>query len=287
MRSLKLGIPSGSLSGQTIELLKRIGIRVVINGRSFKVRIEGIGIFSEGLIFRPESIPIAVQRGVVDCGITGWDWVVENGMENKVFKIAEFGYSKKTTTPVRIVVYSLSEKIVDNKNITVSAEYLSLAKKVFKKAQVYFSSGGTEANVVAGLYDYGIGVTETGDSIRDNRLNLLETILVSPVVLISKEESPEIGLFGRMLEGALASMKRQSIKMNVSTKGIKEKVIKILPALRSPTVSGLADGTWAVETVVSLAGDPEKEIPSLADLIMELTKIGATGIITQDINLVL
>ena len=278
MRSLKLGIPKGSLFKKTTELLEKVGIEIKTNGRSFRIEVHGIGIFSEGMILRPEDIPIAIERGILDCGITGWDWVVENGMENKLVKIVELSYSKKTMKPVKIVVFGKNNILYDNDNIAVTSEYINLARKTFRKAKIYFSSGTTEAKVVADMYTYGIGVTETGKSLEENDLQLVKIILISPVVLIARENLPEIKLFGQLLRGALNAEKLQLIKIDVS-KGIKKSVINILPAIESPTVNALADGSFAIETVA--------QKHATADLLVKLQELGAKGIIVQDINLIL
>lgn len=278
MKKMVLGIPNGSLFEPTIILLGKIGIEVIVNGRNFEAVIEGSDIFKTAYIMRPQKIPHAIGKGAIDCGICGWDCVVESGMENELEKIQEFFYSKRTKKPVRIVVFGRTENFVDEKGISVSSEYLNIARSVFKEARIDFSYGSTEVDVLAGMYDYGICVTETGKSLEENGLKIVKTILSSPTVLMSKKDYQEIQFFGRLLKGALNAEKYQLIKMDVGRR-MKERVLSILPAVQSPTVSKLADGSFAVETAVLK--------DEMADLIIKLQKIGARGIIAQDMNIIL
>lgn len=270
-----LALPNGSLFEATSYLLKKIGIWLAVNGRSFMAEINGVNMFDKVYILRPQDIPSAVKSGVAQCGITGWDCVVEAAMENEVKKISELNYSKSSRKPVRIVVFGKIDVLMDKPNVKVTAEYPTLAKAVFKKARVDFSHGTTEAKVVCGMYDYGVGVVDTGRSLVDNGLIIVKEILIAPTVLIAKEETPEIKLFGKLLTGVLFAEDNQLLIMNVDA-AIKEQVIKILPALRSPTESHLADGSWSISTVVAKA--------QLVNLMLELGAMGVTGILQQDFN---
>ncbi len=278
MKKFVLGIPNGSLFKRTSELLGKIGIRVLVNGRNFEAGIEGSDIFKRAYIMRPQKIPNAIAKGAVDCGICGWDCVIESRLEAKLYKVMELSYSKTTGKPVRIIVFGKKKKFIDEKHISVSSEYINIARSVFKKARIDFSYGSTEVDVLTGMYDYGICVTETGKSLNDNGLKIVKTVLSSPTVLVSKKDWQEIQFFGQQLEGALNAEKYQLIKMDVDPR-IKKAVISILPAIQSPTINRLADGAFAIETVV-----PRHEVAGVA---AKLQKIGAKGIITQDINLIL
>lgn len=274
MKKFVLGIPNGSLFKRTSELLGKIGIKVLVNGRSFESGIEGSDIFKRAYIMRPQKIPNAIAGGAIDCGICGWDCVVESGLDGELNKMQMFAYGKRTNKPVKVVVFSQKDKLVDETNISVSSEYVNIARSVFKKARIDFSYGSTEVDVLSGMYDYGICVTETGKSLADNGLKIVKMILSSSTVLMSKEDWPEIRFFGQLLQGALNAENYRLIKINVSPR-IKKAVISILPAMQSPTVGKLADGSFAVETAV-LKNET-------ADLIIKLQKLGAKGIITQNI----
>ena len=160
----------------------------------------------------------------------------------------------------------------------VSSEYIFLAKTVFKKAKIIFSTGSTEIKVAVKKFDfrYGICVTETGKSLEDNYLKIVKTILISPVVFAAREESEEIKILGEMLPGALLAELYQLVKFNADLSD-KAKLVAALPALESPTVSGLADGAIAIETVVP------KNI--MADTIIAIKTNGRRKIVIQDINI--
>ena len=278
MSSLTIGIPNGSLNKKTLELFMKLGIEIIINGRSFEAKVTGTDMFEKALIMRPQSIPEAIDKGIIGCGICGLDCVVESGMERKLIKVTELNYSKISQKPVKIVVFGKRESLEDNGEITVCSEYPNIAGEFFKEAKIDFSYGTTEALVVMGAYDYGVCVTETGKSIVDNNLKVLKTLLVSPTVLMAKEELPEIKTLGKLIEGALRSEKYQLVKMNVNGEA-KEKIISILPALSSPTVNDLANGFFAIETVVKKS--------SLLDLLILLRQAGAMGLVVSDINIIL
>ncbi|MBU4256881.1 ATP phosphoribosyltransferase [Patescibacteria group bacterium] len=278
MKKFVLGIPNGSLFKRTSELLGKIGIRVLVNGRNFEAGIEGSDIFKRAYIMRPQKIPNAIAKGAVDCGICGWDCVIESRLEAKLRKVMELSYSKTTGKPVRIIVFGKKKKFIDEKHISVSSEYINITRSVFKKARIDFSYGSTEVDVLTGMYDYGICVTETGRSLEDNGLKIVRIILSSSTVLMAKEDHPAIRFFGQLLLGALDAERYQLIKMDVSRR-IKERVLSILPAVQSPTVSKLADDSFAVETAVLKS--------ETADLIIKLQKLGVRGIIAQDINIII
>jgi len=184
MQKNVLAIPNGSLFEATIELLKMVGLEIQTNGRSFKANISGNDFFDQVVIVRPQDIPLLVSKKVADCGICGWDCVVESGV-NGFVKLAELNYSRKTNQPVRVVVFGKGQQLVDEPEIKVTTEYPNLSSTIFRKAKVFFSYGSTEAKVATGLFDFGIGVTETGESLIQNGLQILKTILVSPTVFIA------------------------------------------------------------------------------------------------------
>jgi ATP phosphoribosyltransferase len=153
-----------------------------------------------------------------------------------------------------------------------------LAKKFFKKAKVRFSHGTTEAKVVCGQYSYGVGVVDSGLSLKENGLKILKVLLVSPTVLIAREQLPEIEYFGQLLKAGFEAENYRLIKLDASRQD-KEKIISILPSIQSPTVNRLANGNYAIETV---ARNDE-----IVDLIFQLKKLGAKGILVQEINILL
>jgi len=277
-KKLVLGLPNGSLFEPTITLFKRVGITIRVRGRNFMADIRGAGLFEKALIMRPQDIPEAIVDGVIDAGICGWDCVVEAGLEGKILRIVELPYGKNSKSPVQVVAFGKSERLIDEAGILVAAEYPRLAKRVFKEAGIRFSHGTTEAKVAYGRYDYGVGVVETGRSLADNGLNIVATLLVSPTVLVAKEKSLEIECFGQFLKGGLEAENYRLLKMDADSEA-KEKIIRILPAIQAPTVSGLSDGKFAIETVVR-----REEV---FNLIFRLQNLGARGILVQEINVLL
>ena len=275
---MTLGLPNGSLFEPTIQLLRRVGITVSLNGRSFFATIQGTTIFSQVLIMRPQDIPEAITDGVIDTGICGWDCVIEAGLENAVCKIVDLPYGRSSRGSVRIVIFGKTKKLFDEEGVLVTAEYVNIAKKFFRHAAVRFSHGTTEAKVAYGKYRYGVGVVESGKSLTDNGLGILKVLLVSPTVMISREKIPKLEYFGRLLEAGLAGENFRLLKLDADG-AVKEKILQILPSVQAPTVSRLANGNFALEAVV------RKE--DTTDLIFQLQKLGAKGILVQEINIIL
>lgn len=273
-----IGFPNGSLFEATIELFNQVGVVIKVKGRNVEADVTGTAIFNQALLMRPQDIPDAVLDGMIDYGVCGWDCVVESNNQDQVKKIVELPYAKKSKKSARVVVFGKSSELIDSEDILVTAEYPRLAGEVFKRAKIRFSHGSTEVKVKSGKYDFGVGITETGTTIEDNGLYIIKTLLISPTVLIAKEESPEIKFFGELLLGGLRANDYQLVKMNVEA-GIKDKILAILPALGTPTISSRFGGSFAIETVVS-----KNEI---ADLIIKLRVFGATGILAQDINIIM
>ena len=271
---LVMGIGNGSLYDPTVLLFESVGASFVLQGRKFRIAVNGIKLIKEAVIMRPGDIPEAVADGVLDFGICGWDQVAEKQMEDSVIKVVELPYGKKTRAAVRVVVIGKNEKFVDRPDILVAAEYPNIAKKIFKKAKIRRSDGGTEQKLDLGKYSFGVCVTETGKSIRENGLKIVRVILESPVVLIAQKLTPQIQLLGDLLLGALNAEKYLLIKMNVE-KRFYGRIINSIPALKSPTVSRLLRGGYAIEAVV------KKD--SIADLIILLCRKGATDVLTTDI----
>ena len=272
-----LAIPNGSLHEVTVELLAKSGIKLIPNGRRFIVELKGSDVFDRALIMRPQDMPEALFDGGVDAAITGYDCLCESGLENVLAIITKLEYSKKTRQPVRIVVLGKNDRLIDEDNILVTSEYPNLTKPIFKKSKIRFSHGGTEQKVAYGKYDYGVCVTETGESVVGNGLKIVKTILTSSTIFAAREVLPEYRYFGELLVGALRSERYRLLKINVMAKDL-EGVLNILPALNAPTVSKLADGNFAVETVVE--GD------KAGNLIVLLKGIKVSGILVCPIDIV-
>lgn len=279
-KNLVLGVPSGSLQEATLALLKKIGIEVLVNGRGFNCEIRGSEMFSKAIIMRPNDLPRAVATGVVNAAITGYDMCLESGLEKKLCKIVELPFSKKSRSAAQIVVFARADdddEIEDLENVLVSAEYETLAKLEFKKAKVMFSTGSTEIKVALKNFGfrYGVGVTETGKSLKDNGLKIVKVITPSPVVLIARKHSDELSTLGQILKGALDAEFYQLVKFNAAQID-KNALVKNLPAMEAPTISSLSDGAVAIETIVP------KSI--LSDTIVEIKKRGGKNILIQDIT---
>jgi ATP phosphoribosyltransferase len=226
---------------------------------------------------RPQDMSEALVDGMADATIYGYDWYTESGLSNRLTVITELNYSKKTNQPVKLVVFGKTEKIVDREGVLVTTEYPRLTAEIFKQATIRFSHGGTEQKVAYGKYDYGVCITETGESLVENGLVIVKEILISPTVLVAKMATPELMFFGELLTGALRAEKYRLIKMNVRKENL-AKILKVLPSLEAPTVSELSSGDCAVETVV-----PKGEV---SNLIIALKRLSASGILVQSLDII-
>jgi ATP phosphoribosyltransferase len=216
-KKMVLGIPAGSLLEPALALLKKVGMDVVVNGRNFVAEVRGSSVFSKAIIMRPNDLPLAVKTGVIDVAITGNDMLLESCLEKELRKIAELRFSKKSRTAARIVIFGREDEpagIIDTEDTLVSSEYMYLARTIFKNAKIQFSSGSTEIKVSMKEFGfrYGIGVVETGNSLKDNGLRVIKTILVSPAVLIARKEVIDFQILGQMLKGALEAEQFQLIR---------------------------------------------------------------------------
>jgi ATP phosphoribosyltransferase len=286
---LKLALPKGSLEEATYQLFKKAGFNVVGGARSYYPTVDDPEL--EIVLYRPQEMPRYVEDGVVDCGLCGHDWVVENGSD--VEELAELRYSKATARPVRWVlavhddskfklVKDLNGKKIATELVQVTKQYLA-KKKV--KAEVEFSWGATEVKP-PNLADAIVEATETGSSLKANHLHLIDTVLVSTTRLIANRKSlkneskrRKIDNLILLLQGAINAQEKVGLKMNVSKSNL-NKVLKILPALKKPTISSLSsDGWYDVDTIID-------EVV-VRELIPELKKAGAEGIIEYPLNKVI
>ncbi|MDD5748631.1 MAG: ATP phosphoribosyltransferase [Actinomycetota bacterium] len=281
---LKFVIPKGSLEEQTLVLLRDAGLPVRRSGdREYNVRIDDER-FTYVAILRPQEIGKYVEEGLFDIGITGYDWIVETDSDVEI--LADFPYAKSgESSSLRIVLAvkkdSGIEKVADvPSGVRVATEYPNLTRKYFSKlgieAKVLPSAGATEAKVPH-IADAIVEITETGSTLEAHGLRIIDEVLKTSTKLISNKESlvsPQkkkvIEDVEMLLTAAFAARGKVLLKLNVGAQD-KDRVVGILPAMKSPTVSPLADGGFAVETVV--------ERDTLSELIPRLKEMGANGIL--------
>ena len=288
---LKLGLPKGSLQEATFKMFKKAGFNISLpSERSYFPSIDDPRI--ELVLLRAQEMSRYVADGALDCGITGNDWIREN--KSQVIKVADLIYAKASLNKVRWVLAvpegSTIKSVKDFNGKRVATELVKVTEEFFKKNKVKvdieFSWGATEVKVNAGLVDAIVELTETGRSLRANKLKEIATVLESSTQFIAnkvslkdkwkKDKMEEIVV---LLKGAIAAEEKVGLKMNVKRVDLK-KVIAILPALKKPTISGLSQEDWlAVETVID-----EKVVRTL---IPELKKAGAQGIIEYPLNKVI
>ena len=263
MKQLKLGIPKGSLQDATIDLFSRAGWRISLSARSYVPSIDDPEI--ECLMVRAQEMPRYVETGALDAGITGHDWVVET--EANVDELAELVYAKQRLARVRWVLAvpedsairqpaDLSGKIIATEVVKTTEKYLASHGV---KARVEFSWGATEVKVPR-LADAIVEVTETGASLRANRLRIVDTVLESATVFIMnrdavatswKREKAENLIL--MLQGAIDATNKVGLMLNVRREHL-DAVLAVLPALKNPTISTLSDPDWvAVNTIIEEA----------------------------------
>ena len=285
---LGLGIPKGSLQDSTLELFARAGYNVSVSGRSYFPTIDDDQI--SGMMFRAQEMSRYVEDGVIDCGLTGLDWILENNSD--VVEVAELVYSKQRLTPVRWVLAVPEESPVQTVEQLdggiVATELVGVTRKFFAdrkcNVKVEFSWGATE--IKARLLDGIVDVTETGSSIKANQLRIVETVMTSSTRLIANRAAwdiewkrAKIENIALLLQGAIDAREKVGLKMNVPKDRLQE-VCKLLPAEKSPTVSTLLDSQWlALEVIVA------EKIER--DLVPQLKRAGATGIITYPLNKVI
>ncbi len=285
-RILKLGIPKGSLQEATLALFERAGWRILSNGRSYFPTIDDPEI--ECMLVRAQEMARYVEHGALDAGLTGNDWVLEN--ESDVERITSLTYSKQSRQRVKWVLAvpedSPFERPEDLAGKTIATELVEFTKRYFAARQipvrVEFSWGATEVKPPT-LADAIVEVTETGSSLRANRLRVLETLMESETQLIANKQAfadawkrEKIENISLMLNAAIAAQGRVGLMLNVSRDAL-DAVIKVLPALNSPTVSQLSDPEWvAVNTIL--------EEPQVRDVIPRLKAAGATGIVEYPLS---
>jgi len=283
---LKLGIPKGSLQETSLQLLRRAGYDVIVNPRSYFPVIDDEEI--DCMLIRAQEMARYVDDGVLDCGLTGKDWILEN--QARVIEVADLIYAKQTFGKVRWVlavpekspfqhVQDLEGKVIATELVKVTERYLA-EKGV--KAKVEFSWGATEVKPPV-LADAIVEVTETGSSLRANGLRIIETVLESNTKFIAnpaawndawKREKME-GLL-LLLQGAIDAASKVGLMLNVRREDL-ERVLEVLPALKRPTISNLSDPDWvAVNTIID-----EKTVRRI---IPRLKAANAQGIVEYPLN---
>ncbi|MEK9949957.1 MAG: ATP phosphoribosyltransferase [Verrucomicrobiales bacterium] len=283
---LKLGLPKGSLQEATFEKLAKAGYNVKVSSRSYLPYIDDEEM--EIRLIRAQEVSRYVEHGYLDCGITGHDWVIENG--SKVHEVGEFLFSKATRQAARWVLavpeHSRIRKPADLQGKRIATEVVQITKKYLRKhkvkADVEFSWGATEVKAHE-LVDAIVEITETGNSLRANKLRIVDTLLTSTPRLIVNQASwkqkwkrEKIETFALLLRGALDAESKVGLKLNILEKKL-SKLLQSLPALRNPTVSSLALPGWvAVETVI------DEQI--VREIIPQLKAAGAEGIIEYPLN---
>ncbi len=287
---LKLGIPKGSLQNATINLFKRSGWKINVEGRSYFPDINDETI--ECALCRAQEMSINVESGIIDVGLTGLDWVAEH--ESDIHVVSDLIYSKVSTRPARWIVAvadnSSIQTLEDLEGKTISTELVNFTKRFFKEknidVNVKFSWGATEAKIVSGLADAIVEITETESTIRAHNLKVIHEIMQTNTQLIANKKAwtdpakrEKIEQIAMLLQGALVAEKLVGIKMNVPENKI-EHIVSLLPSLNAPTVASLYQSDWfSVETIV--------DIKQVRDLIPKLLKAGAEGIIEYPLNKVL
>lgn len=287
---LKLGIPKGSLESNTVELFKRAGWRISYDSRSYFPDIDDEDISCT--LVRAQEMSKYVEDGTLDIGLTGKDWIMENNSD--IVVVQDLIYSKTSPQEARWVLVvredSPISSLEDLEGKKISTELVNFTRKYFEErnisVHVEFSWGATEAKVVEGLVDAIVEVTETGSTIRANKLRIIRELMKTNTQLIANYEAwkdpwkrRKIEQIRTLLNGSLGAMGKVGLKLNVSRTNL-ERIVLLLPSLKAPTISSLHSEDWfAVETVVGKN--------AVRDLIPLLQEAGAEGIIEYSLNKVI
>jgi ATP phosphoribosyltransferase len=290
MKSLKLGIPKGSLQEKTLEIFRMAGFNIYLSHRSYFPSIDDQEI--KVVLIRAQEMSRYVEEGVLDCGITGEDWILENNSD--VLRLEELLYAKRTLNPVRWVVAvrgdSRIKSLKDLKGKRIATELLRYTKRFFKSKkidlEVEFSWGATEVKVKSGLVDAIVELTETGESLKANGLKEIATICTSTTKFIANKSSfkdkwkkEKMGNILLLLKGALEARGKVGLKLNAKEKDL-SKILSLLPALKKPTISTLTVKGWIACEVIVNEEEVRKILPALKSA-------GAQGIIEYPLNKVI
>jgi len=284
---LKLGIPKGSLENATIELFRKSGWKISVSSRSYFPMVDDEEI--RCTLVRAQEMSRFVEMGTLDAGLTGKDWVLENGSD--VVVVQDLVYSKTSASPARWVLVVTEDspirRLEDLEGKKIFTELANFTRKYFAERKinvdVEFSWGATEGKVIEGLADAIVEVTETGSTLRANALRIVEELMQTNTQLIANHEAyrdpwkkEKIEQISLLLQGALRAEGMVGLKMNVPANDLKS-VIEILPSITAPTIANLFQTDWfSVETIIS-----EKIV---RELIPQLLKRGAVGIIEYPLN---
>jgi len=288
---LKIGLPKGSLQEATFKIFKKAGFKISLpSERSYFPSVDDPTI--EAVLLRAQEMSRYVADGALDCGITGNDWVLEN--KSDVQRVADLTYAKQSMNKVRWVLavpqVSGIKSAMDLEGKRIATELVGVTKEYFKKLKVNvdveFSWGATEVKVSSGLVDAIVELTETGSSLRANKLIEIATICESTTQFIANKDAYKNSVkrnkmeeIAVLLQGAIAAEEKVGLKMNVKKADLK-KVLAVLPALKNPTISTLSEEGWfAIETIID-----ERVVRMM---IPALKKAGAEGIIEYPLNKVI
>jgi len=283
---LKIGLPKGSLQDATLAKMAKAGFNIQVSSRSYVPYVDDEQLMVR--LIRSQEISRYVEHAYLDCGITGHDWVVENGSD--VRDVAEFQFSKATSLPARWVLAvpenSPIKTVKDLQGKRIATEVVNITKNYLRKhgvkAKVEFSWGATEVKAHE-LVDAIVEITETGSSLRANNLRIVDTLLTSTPRLIVNHASwkdawkrRKVETLALLLRGAIEAESKVGLKMNIQQKNL-DQLLRNLPALRNPTISNLIEPGWvAVETIID-----EKVV---RELIPQLKAAGAEGIVEYPLN---
>ncbi len=284
---LKLGIPKGSLEDATIDLFRQAGWNIRTKSRHYFPTVNDSDLSCK-LIKSKEMGPY-VEAGILDCGLTGQDWILES--KSNVEEICGLNYSKASNQGCRWVLIvkqdSDIKSVEDLTGKTIATELTDFTTQFLKQrnidAKVQFSWGATEAKVVEGLADAAVEITETGTTIKEHGLRIVEDVLHTHTVFVANKAAMQdpfkrnkINNIALMLESAMAARKNVLLKMNAPTSAL-ESIVEVLPSLQAPTINHLHDKEWvAIETVVPRL--------STRELIPSLKAAGAEGILEVNLN---
>ncbi len=286
MEKLMLGIPKGSLEDATVDLFNKAGFKIQISSRSYYPTIDDPEI--ECLLIRAQEMSRYVEKGIIDCGLTGYDWIREN--DSDVYEAAELVYGKVGTSPLRWVLAvpndSPIQSVKDLEGKRIATEAVGMTNRYLEAngvtAKVEFSWGATEVKPPR-LADAIVEITETGSSLKANNLRIVDTLCISTTRFIANHEAMKsefkrhkIENLAMLLKGVMLAKGKCGLMLN-TRKADLEAILKILPALEKPTISPLSDPEWAaVNTIISEVAARE--------LIPELKRAGAQGIVEFPLN---
>ena len=286
---LKLGVPKGSLQESSFNLLSKAGFHFSVSSRSYFPSIDDEEL--EAMLIRAQELPRYVEDGVFDAALTGYDWIIESGVD--VVSVSDLIYSKQSMRKVKwvLAVHESSpvKSVKDLEGKRIATEVVNITKNYLAKnkvnAIVEFSWGATEVKT-PDLVDAIVEVTETGSSLRANKLRIVDIVLESNTKLIANKKSwndawkrEKIENLAMLLQGAINAGSKVGLKMNLRKSDV-DKVLQLIPALRKPTISHLADEEWiALETIID-------EVV-VRKIIPQLKRAGAEGIIEYPLNKVI